>query len=59
MPHKFEDTVKSVPFAEKFADSERIDESKDKAKAYSELLNMDIKLRIAVDSKDLFTSLSI
>ena len=58
MSHKAKRPVKSVPAAEIFAAAEGIDEGKTIAKAYSELLDMEIKLRIAVDSKDLFTSLS-
>lgn len=58
MSHKSKRPVESVAAAEIFAASERIDEEKTIAKAYSELLDMDIKLRLFVDSKDLFTSLS-
>lgn len=55
--HKAKRPVKSVPAAEIFAASEGIDEGKTIAKAYSELLDIQLQLRIAVDSKDLFTSL--
>lgn len=58
LSHKAKRPVKSIPAAEIFAASEGIDEGKTIAKAYSEMLNMYIKLRFAVDSRDLFTSLS-
>ena len=58
MSYKARRPVKSVPFAEIFAAAEGIDEVKTITKAYSELLDMEIKVRIAVDSNDLFTSLS-
>lgn len=56
--HKAKRPVKSVPAAEILAAGEGIDEGKVIAGAYSELLNMDIRVRLCVDSKDLFTSLS-
>ena len=56
--HKAKRPIKSVPAAEIFAAAEGLDIGKTIAKAYSELLYMDIKVRLAVDSKDLFTSLS-
>lgn len=56
--HKPKRPVKSVPAAEILAASEGIDEGKTIAKAYSGILGMDIKLPLAVDSKDMFTSLS-
>lgn len=46
--------MKSVPSADIFAASEGIEEGKTIAKAYSELLDMDIKLRLDFDSIDLF-----
>lgn len=56
--HKAKRPVKSVPAAEILAATEGIDEGKTISSAYSELMCMDIKLRLCVDSKDLFTSLS-
>lgn len=56
--HKAKRPVKSVPAAEILAAGEGIDEGKVIAAAYSELLDMDIRVRLCVDSKDLFTSLS-
>lgn len=56
--HKSKRLVKSVPAAEILAATEGIDEGKMIAQAYSEILGFDIKLRLCVDSKDLFTSLS-
>lgn len=56
--HKAKRPVKSVPAAEILAAGEGIDEGKAIASAYSELLDMDIRVRLCVDSKDLFTSLS-
>ena len=50
--------MKSVPAAEIFAATEGIDEGKMVAQAYSEVMSMDIKMHLCVDSKDLFTSLS-
>lgn len=56
--HKTKRPVKSVPAAEILAASESIDEGKLLKKAYSELINVEVKLIVCVDSKDLFTSLS-
>lgn len=56
--HKSKRPVKSVPAAEILAASEGIDEGKSVAAAYSEIMDMDIRVRLCVDSKDLFTSLS-
>ena len=56
--HKAKPPVKSVPAAEIFTAAEGIYEGKTLARAYSELLDIDIKVRLCVDSKDLFTSLS-
>lgn len=50
--------MKSVPAEEIFAAAEGIDEGKTIAKAYAELLDLEIKLRLCVDSKDQFASLS-
>lgn len=50
--------VKSVPAAEILAATEGIDERKMLSQAYSELMGLNIKMRLCVDSKDLFTSLS-
>ena len=50
--------VKSIPSAKIFATGDAIDEGKALVKALNELLNMNIELWIAVDSKDLFTTLS-
>lgn len=58
LSHKSKHLLKSVPAAEMFAASEGIDEGKTISKAYLELQGMDIKLRLAVNSKDLLTSLS-
>ena len=58
MSHKSKRPVKSVPAAEIFAAAEGIYEGKTVAMAYSELLDVEIKIRVLVDSKDLFTSLS-
>lgn len=56
--HKTKRPVKSVPAAEILAASGAIDEGKLLKKAYSELINVEVKLIVCVDSKDLFTSLS-
>lgn len=56
--HKSKLPVKSVPAAEILAAFEGIDEGKTIAKAYTEVLDMEIKLRFALYYKDLFTSLS-
>ena len=56
--HKAKRPVKNVPAADILAAAEYIDEGNTISKAYSELLDMDMKVRLAVDSKDLFTSLS-
>ncbi len=56
--HKSKRPVKSVPAAEILAATEGIDEGKMIAQAYSELMAMEIKMQLCVDSKDLFTSLS-
>lgn len=58
LSHKSRRPIKSVPAAEILAASEAIDEAKAIAGVYSELFNMNIKVRLCVDSKDLFTSLS-
>lgn len=50
--------VKNVPAAEIFAAGHGIDNGKAVAHAYSQILNMNIPVRLCVDSKDLFTSLS-
>ena len=50
--------VKNVPAAEIFAAGHGIDMGKAVAHAYSQILNMIIPVRLCVDSKDLFTSLS-
>ena len=56
--HKSKRPVKSVPAAEILAASEGIDKGKSIAAAYSEIMDMNIKVRLFVDSKDLSTSLS-
>ena len=56
--HKSKRPVKSVPAAEILAAAEGIDEGKMISGAYSEIFNMEVDLKIFVDSKDLFTSLS-
>ena len=56
--HKSKRPVKSVPAAEILASSEAIDEAKGIAHAYSEILNIDVRVHLCVDSKNLFTSLS-
>jgi len=56
--HKSKRPVKSVPAAEILAAAEGIDEDKIIAQAYYELEDMDIRMRLCLDSKDLFTSLS-
>lgn len=58
MSHKSKRPVKNVPAAEIFAAPEGVDEEKTITKTYSEILDMDIKLRLTVDSKDIFSSLS-
>ena len=55
MSYKAKRPVKSVPAAEIFAAAEGIDEEKTVSRAYSEHLDIAIKLRLRVDSKDLFT----
>ena len=56
--HKCKRPFKSVPAAEILVAAEGIDEGKVVAKAYSELRDMDTKVRLCVDLKDMFTSLS-
>lgn len=58
LSHKSKRPVKSVPAAEIFAAAEGIYEGKMIAGVYSEIFKMKISLRLFVDSKDLFTSLS-
>lgn len=58
LSHKSKRPVKSVPAAEILAAGEGIDEGKTIARTYSDLLDMDVGMRLCVDSKDLFTSLS-
>ena len=58
LSHKSKRPVKSVPAAEILASAEAIDEGKSIAHAYSELLGVEVKVHLCVDSKDLFTSLS-
>ena len=58
LSHKSKRPVKSVPAAEILASAEAIDEAKSIAHAYSEILDMYIRVHLCVDSKDLFTSLS-
>lgn len=58
LSHKSKRPVKSVPAAEILAAGEAIDEAKCIAHAYSELLGMHTGIRLCVDSKDLFSSLS-
>lgn len=50
--------MKSVTAAEILAAGEAIDKSKIISYAYSKLLDMQIGVRICVDPKDLFSSLS-
>ncbi len=57
-PRKSRRPVKSVASAETLAAREAIDEGKVLVNALTELLNIKIGLWIAVDSKDLFSSLS-
>ena len=56
--HKSKRPVKSVPAAEVIAAAEAIDDAKTVAATYSEVLSMDVRVKLCVDSKDLFTSLS-
>lgn len=56
--HKSKRPVKSVPAAEIMAATEGIDEGKMVANAYSEIMDMVIRMRLCVNSKDLFTSVS-
>lgn len=56
--HQSRRPVKNVPAAENLAATEGIDESKLIASAYKQLLNIGIRVKIVVDSKDLFTSLA-
>lgn len=58
LSHKSKRPIKSVPAAEILAASEGIHEGKMIASVYSEIFQMEISLRLFVDSKDLFTSLS-
>lgn len=58
LSHKAKRPVKSIPSAKILAASEAIDEGKMLKKAYSELLNVNVKLIVCVDSKDLFTSMT-
>lgn len=50
--------MKLVPAAETLATGKAIDEAKILANTYSELLDMHISIRLCVDSKNLFLSLS-
>lgn len=50
--------VRSIPAAEVFAAAEGLDDGKVVCNAYNELLNVNVKLRLCVDSKDFFSSLS-
>ena len=56
--HKSRRPVKSVPAAKILAAAEGIDDGKMFSKAYSENMDMDLRMRLCVDSKDLFTSSS-
>lgn len=56
--HKSRRPVKSVASAEILAAGEAIDEGKVVVNAFNDLLGLDLDLWIAVDSKDLFSSLS-
>lgn len=56
--HKSKRPAKSVPAAEIMATSECIDEVKVISHAYMELMNIEVRVQVCVDSKDLFTSLS-
>lgn len=56
--HKSKRPVKNVPIADILAAAEGIDEGKAISLAYSELMDMEIKFKLCVDSRDLFTSLS-
>lgn len=56
--HKSKRPVKSIGAAEILAAGAAIDEGKLVRKAFQKLLNVDVTLSIAVDSKDLFTTLS-
>lgn len=58
LSHKSRRPVKSVPAAEILAAAEGIDEEKMLAATYSEFLGVQVKLRVYIDSKDLFSSLS-
>lgn len=58
MSHKSKRPVKSIGAAEVLAAAEAIDEGKTLKSAMSILLRMPIRLLIALDSRDLFTSLS-
>lgn len=57
--HKSKRPVKSIGAAEILAAGEAIDERKVLANAYRVLLDMDIDLMIALDSKDLFETFAI
>ena len=56
--HKSKRPVKSVPAPEIIAAAEGIGEAKIIAHAYRQLLNVNISVRVCLDTKDLFTSLS-
>lgn len=56
--HKSRRPTKSVPAANILAAAEVIDELKIIAETYRELLKIDIKTQICLDSRELFTSLS-
>lgn len=56
--HKSKRPTKSIGAAETFATGECIDEGKMLAKAYELLLGIEVELWIAVDSKDLYSTLT-
>lgn len=57
MSYKSKQVVKSVPVAEILVAAEVIEGGKVLTGTYAEIMNMEIKLWIYVDSKDIFTSL--
>lgn len=56
--HKAKTPVKSIQAAGIFAAAKGIDDFKIACSVYNEILDVNVKLRLCVDSKDIFSSLS-
>lgn len=57
LSHKSKKSTRTVPAAETPVASEAVDHRKEIAEKYTELLNVDVRLQIVVDSKDLYDSI--